>query len=123
MAAPRDIPLTIDLNLDDPDSIARAAETLGTTPEAVRKTVRFAQILIEKADENDLTRGQLVTAVMSVLTLMVKECGSSVDQAQMCFRLLDGLWASLGLPSDRSFLDGTVPNTDQIMPKTGTQVH
>jgi hypothetical protein len=117
------VPITIDLNLDDPDSIAQAAETLGTTEQAVRNTVRFAQIIVEKADDNDMTRGQLVTSLMSVLTLMVKECGPVVEQAQMCFRLFDGLWASLELPADRSFVEDTTPNTDPLMPRPSGQVH
>ena len=73
-------PLTLDLNLGDEASIKSAADAMGTTPEAVRNTILFAQHVMETAEAQELTRGQMVTALMSVLTIMVKACGTSDEQ-------------------------------------------
>ena len=123
MKAVTDIPLTIDLNLEDDESVLRAASALGTTPEAVRTTVGFAQIIVEKADDNDMSRGQLITALMRVLTLMVRECGTPLEQGQMCFRLMDGLWASCDLPEDRSFMQQSQAPSFPLLPVSDESVH
>ena len=90
-------PVLINLNLGDPASIAEAAEALGTTPEAIRTTVAFAHTIMKEAEGNDLTTGQLITALMSTLTVLIRDCGDEAEQDEMCHRLLEGLRSSLDL--------------------------
>jgi uncharacterized protein (DUF1778 family) len=117
-------PLTIDLNLEDEDSIKRAAEALGTTPESVRTTILFAQQVMETAEAQELTRGQMVTALMSVLTLMIKACGTTDEQGEFCFRLFEGLWASCDLPTKTPFgVEGPLPSLSLLSPTDDEQVH
>jgi hypothetical protein len=97
MTRPKDPPLLINLNLGDPASVAEAAEALGTTPEAIRATVEFAHTIMREAEGNDMTTGQLITALMSTLTILIKDCGDKADQDEMCHRLLEGLRGSLDL--------------------------
>ena len=96
----RILPLTIGVDLSDPASVEAAAESLGTSAEMVRDTLRFAQILMEKAEDNDLTSGQLLTAIMSVMAVLVRECGDADEQSEMCVHLFEGLWSAVGLPAD-----------------------
>ncbi len=97
----RVLPLTIDIDLGDAESVEEAAKNLGTTPQMVRDTLRFAQIVMQKAEENDLTAGQLLTALMSVMSVLVRDCGSEEEQSKMCVHLFEGLWSSVGLPTER----------------------
>ena len=97
-------PLSMDIDLDDEDSVRLAAMAMGTTPHVVRTVVTFAQSVVTQAEEHEMTCGQLVTALMSVLTIMVKQCGDPLEQGQMCLRLFDGLWASCDLPGDSTFM-------------------
>lgn len=94
---PKDAPLLIDLDLGDPDSIEAAAEALGTTPEAIRTVVRFAHTIVQQAEAHELSTGQLITALMSTLTILIKDCGDKESQDEMCHRLLEGLRGSLDL--------------------------
>jgi hypothetical protein len=96
----RMLPLTVDIDLDDDVSVGRAAEALGTTTKTVRATLGFAQVIMARAEDNDLTTGQLITAVLSVMAVLVKDCGDEAEQREMCTHLFEGLWASVGLPSD-----------------------
>ena len=96
----RILPLSIGVDLSDPASIEAAADSLGTTPEMVEDTLHFAQIIMEKAEDNDLTSGQLLTAVMSVIAVLVKDCGPLEEQSKMCVHLFEGLWSAVGLPAD-----------------------
>jgi hypothetical protein len=117
-------PLTIDLNLEDEDSIKRAAEALDTTPESVRTTILFAQQVMQTAEAQELTRGQMVTALMSVLTIMIKDCGTPDEQGEFCFRLFEGLWASCDLPSKAPFgIDESLPSLSLLPPTDDEQVH
>ena len=111
------LPLSLDIDLNDEESVLLAAMALGTTPHALRAVVGFAQSVVAQAGDREMTRGQLVTAVMSVLTLMVKECGNTVEQGQMCRRLFDGLWASCDLPEDSAFrAEAEATASYQLMP-------
>ena len=99
---PRVLPLTVDIDLSDDTSVEEAAKNLGTTPQMVRDTLRFAQVVMLNAEEKDLTAGQLLTALMSVMSVLVRDCGNEVEQSEMCVHLFEGLWSSVGLPSDRT---------------------
>jgi len=117
-------PLTLDLNLGDEASIKAAADAMGTTPEAVRNTILFAQHVMETAEAQELTRGQMVTALMSVLTIMVKACGTSDEQGEFCFRLFEGLWASCDLPTKTPFgVEEPLPSLSLLPPTDDEQVH
>ena len=102
-AQPPTVPVSVELDLEDEASIEAAAKLLGTTPAEVRTTILFAQKVMQTAEERELTRGQMVTALMSVLTIMVKACGTTDEQGQFCFRLFEGLWASCDLPTADEF--------------------
>ena len=117
-------PLPLDLNLGDEASIKAAADAMGTTPEAVRNTILFAQHVMETAEAQELTRGQMVTALMSVLTIMVKACGTSDEQGEFCFRLFEGLWASCDLPTKTPFgVEEPLPSLSLLPPTDDEQVH
>ena len=119
-------PLSLDIDLTDEESVLLAAMALDTTPHALRAVVTFAQEVVAQAGDREMTRGQLITALMSVLTLTVKECGNPVEQGQMCHRLFEGLWASCDLPEDSAFRqEGQVTASYQLMPHSteSKQVH
>jgi hypothetical protein len=82
--------------------VAEAAKALGTTPDAVRTVVQFSHTIIQEAEGQDMTTGQLITALMSALTVLVKDCGDKEAQEEMCHHLFEGL---------RNALDLTTPNT------------
>ena len=92
------LPLTIGVDLSDPASVEAAAESLGTSAEMVRDTLRFAQILREKAEDNDLTSGQLLTAIMSVMAVLVKACGMQTSSVRCVCISLKAYGLPLGCP-------------------------
>ena len=115
------LPLSIDIDPSDEDSIQRAAMALGTTPHAVRAALTFTHSVMTQAAEHELTHGQLAAALLSALTLTVKECGEPVEQGQMCFRLFEELWASCELPGDITFKqEAQATASYQLMPR-GTE--
>ena len=105
-------PLTIDVDLDDTEAIEEVAEALGTTPAAIQRTIKFGQDLICMAESKGLTKGQLVTALMSVVSMNIKECGDRQEQIEMAMHLFEGVWASLGLsPQFGAYLHSTSSDT------------
>lgn len=64
----------------------------------------FADLILQAAQANEMTTGQLTTALMSVLTLLVKDCGDQQEQSAMCHSLMAALWSSLELPSGTTTL-------------------
>ena len=105
-------PLTIDVDLDDTEAIEEVAEALGTTLAAIQRTIKFGQDLICMAESKGLTKGQLVTALMSVVSMNIKECGDRQEQIEMAMHLFEGVWASLGLsPQFGAYLHSTSSDT------------
>ena len=118
--------LALDVNLDDEDSILRAALALNTTPDAVRGVLTFAESVLTQAEEHEMTRRDLVTALLSVLTIMVKACDEPVEQGAICLSLSKGLWASCDLPEDSAFMQEVQAMVfyELMPPSTGSeQIH
>ena len=95
----RGFPLTVDINLDDEDSVEWTASLLGVSPDMVKRVLRFCQTIMVNAEDQELTTGQLLTALVSVMTLLVQDCGDQDEQSDMCMRLFEGLRDSVGLPT------------------------
>ena len=111
------LPLSIDVDLTDEDSIQQVAMALGDSPHTVRAVLTFTHSVMTQAAEHELTHQQLVAALLSALTLTVKECGEPMEQGQMCFRLFEALWASCELPGDITFKqEAQATASYQLMP-------
>ena len=90
-------PITVEINTNDEAEMKRVADELGTTPSEVRKTIEFSHEIFGQAELRELSKGQLVTSLMSVITLLVRDAGEETEQRHMCIRLTEGLWESVGL--------------------------
>ena len=90
-------PITVEINPEDAEELKRVADKLGTTPSEVRKTIEFSHEIFWNAELRELSKGQLVTSLMSVITLLVRDAGEEAEQRNMCIRLTEGLWESVGL--------------------------
>ena len=77
---------------------------LDTSPEVVRAVLTFAQSVMTQAAEHQMTHAQLITALLSVLTVSVRAYDEPMVQGQLCCRLFEGLWASCDLPRDIAFM-------------------
>ena len=93
----KSIVLAMIIDPDDDEALERASEAIGTEPEILRKTMGFSREVFAMAEERTLTRGQLVTAVMTVLIETVSACGDRFEQSDMSDRLFEGLRAALNL--------------------------
>lgn len=88
---------TFMINIDDDDdaSIEKAAQMLGIPPEDVRNTLTFSREVFIVAEAKKLTKGQLLTALMSVVSLLIKDTTDTEEErAEICTRLFEGLWVA-----------------------------
>ena len=106
------LPITVDVDITDEQAIIDAARSLGTTPTDIKKTIDFSHEVFGLAEERDLSKGQLVTALMSVISMLVREAGDTQEQQDMCMRLFEGMWASVGLEGPPSLL--LRPSDEQV---------
>ena len=119
-------PLTLDIDVNDDDAVVLAAMALDTTPEVVRAVLTFAQSVMTQAAEHEMTRAQLITALLSVLTVMVEAYDEPLEQGQLCFRLFEGLWASCDLPRDIAFMqEAKATASYELLPRSteSEQIH
>lgn len=101
------IPITIDIDVTDQEQVEAAAKSLGTTPDMIVKTIDFAHEIFSGAESRGLTKGQLATALLSVVGLLVREAGEEEDRREMCMRLFEGMWATAGLTAKPWFVSAT----------------
>lgn len=95
-------PEIINIDVTDDESVEQAAKTLGVSPEHIVQTINFSHQVFRVAESRGLTKGQLVTALLSVVGILVKEAGDEEGRKEMCMRMFEGIWASAeleGLPS------------------------
>lgn len=90
-------PITIEVDPSDEGALEKVARELGTTPQEVKHTIEFSHEIFANAELHELSKGQLVTALMSVITLLIRDAGGRDEQRHMCVRLTEGMWASVGL--------------------------
>jgi hypothetical protein len=106
------LPITVDVDITDEQAIEEAARCLGTTPTEIKQTIDFSHEVFAVAEQRDLTKGQLVTALMSVISMLVRETGDEKEQQNMCLRLFEGMWVSVGLEGPPLML--TRPSNEQV---------
>ncbi|MBM63775.1 MAG: hypothetical protein CL484_12585 [Acidobacteria bacterium] len=119
-------PLTLDIDVNDDDAVVSAAMALDTTPEVVRAVLTFAQSVMTQAAEHQMTHGQLITALLSVLTVSVKAYDEPMEQGQLCCSLFEGLWASCDLPRNIAFMqEAKATATYELLPglNESEQIH
>jgi hypothetical protein len=85
----------IDINDDDDESIEKAAQMLGVPADDVRSTLTFSREVFIVAEAKKLTKGQLLTSLMSVVSLLIKDTTDTEEErAEICTRLFEGLWVA-----------------------------
>ena len=94
------LPLTLDIDVTDDAAVQEAADALGTTPENIKRTINFSHEVFVVAEDRGLTKGELATALLSVVGILVQEAGGEEDRKDMCMKMFEGMWATAGLPAD-----------------------
>jgi hypothetical protein len=85
--------LVFDLGLTNDEAIDVTADALETTPDELRKALEFSRQLLMNAQRQGLTEDQLMSVALSVVSLLVKECGPPKEQAELCMKLCNNLLA------------------------------
>lgn len=94
------LPLTLDIDVTDDAAVQEAADALGTTAENIKRTINFSHEVFVVAESRGLTKGELATALLSVVGILVQEAGGEDDRKEMCMKMFEGMWATAGLPAD-----------------------
>jgi hypothetical protein len=89
----------MNIDVTDKDAVQEAADTLGTTPENITRTIDFSHEVFAVAENRGLTKGQLATALLSVVGILVKDAGDEEDRKEMCQRIFEGIWATAEITS------------------------
>tara|TARA_R100000306_G_C4372917_1_gene140757 strand:+ start:560 stop:898 length:339 start_codon:yes stop_codon:yes gene_type:complete len=97
-------PIMIDIDVTDDTAIEEAASYLETTPETLRLTINFAHEVFALAESRKITKGQLTSALLSVVGILVRESGEEEDRRELCMRMFEGMWATAGLTAKPWFV-------------------
>jgi hypothetical protein len=93
------LPLTLNIDVTDKEAVQAAADALGTTPENITRTIDFSHEVFAVAEHRGLTKGQLATALLSVVGILVKEAGDEEGRKEMCMKMFEGMWATAEITS------------------------
>lgn len=88
------------LRVDDPKSIEAVAKELGVDPEKIRDTVQFSASIHEQISEKDLSFQQSLSALLSVVSDMLRTSVPVIPRAEIVTDIYQTLWGSCGLPTD-----------------------
>jgi hypothetical protein len=85
----------IDIGDDDDETMENASKALGIPIEEVKLTLNFSRQIFLVAEAKGLTKGQLLTAIMSVASMLIRETtDTDEERADVCKTLFEGLWAA-----------------------------
>jgi len=88
------------LAVDDPNAIEQVAKELGVDPDEVRDSVQFSMAIHEKIRDENLSFQQALSALLSVVSDMLRTGVPMVPRAEIVTEIHQTLWDSCGLPTD-----------------------
>tara|TARA_R110000824_G_scaffold225942_4_gene413606 strand:- start:117 stop:464 length:348 start_codon:yes stop_codon:yes gene_type:complete len=88
------------LKIDDSKSIEQVAKELGVDPAKIRDTVQFSMLVHEMIQDRDLSFQQSLSALLSVVSDMLRESVPELPRAEIVTDIYQTLWGSCGLPTD-----------------------